>query len=50
MLFRSGIIANCASAQNIRQFGVIPDFDAVRDFAWNQAKELYEEYKEKYGV
>lgn len=45
-----GIIANCASAQNIRQFGVIPDFDAVRDFAWNQAKELYEEYKEKYGV
>ncbi|NLL91843.1 MAG: carbohydrate kinase family protein [Ruminococcaceae bacterium] len=40
-----GIMANVASAQNIRQFGVIPDFDAVREFAYKQAKELYDNYK-----
>ena len=40
-----GIMANVASAQNIRQFGVIPDFEAVRDFAYKQADELYKQYK-----
>ncbi len=42
-----GIMANVASAQNIRQYGIIPDFMAVRDFAYNQANELYEEFKNK---
>ena len=40
----SGIMANVASAQNIRQFGVIPDFAAVRAQAFAQAKELYDAY------
>ena len=42
-----GIMANVASAQNIRQYGVIPDFNAVRDFAFKQAQILYEEYKKE---
>ena len=40
-----GIRANVASAQNIRQFGVIPDFEAVREDAFKQAEELYQEAK-----
>ena len=40
-----GIMANVASAQNIRQFGVIPDFAAVREESIRQAHELYEQYK-----
>jgi len=40
-----GIMANVASAQNIRQFGVIPDFDAVREYAYKQAGQLYAEYR-----
>lgn len=40
-----GIKANVASAQNIRQFGVIPDFAAVREFCYQQAEELYRQYK-----
>lgn len=40
-----GILANVSSAQNIRQFGVIPDFGAVREEAFCQAKVLYERYK-----
>lgn len=40
-----GIMANVASGQNIRQFGVIPDFAEVRDFAVKQSKQLYAEYK-----
>ncbi len=43
-----GIMANCASAQNIRQFGVIWDFKTAREVACVQAQELYEHYKEKY--
>ena len=43
-----GIMANVAAAQNIRQYGIIPDFAAVRDFAWEQSKRLYREYKNKY--
>jgi hypothetical protein len=39
-----GIMSNVASAQNIRQFGVIPDFDAVREESYTQAKELYNHY------
>lgn len=39
-----GIMANVASAQNIRQYGVIPDFKAVRESARRQAEELYQEY------
>lgn len=45
-----GIVANVASAQNIRQFGVIPDFAAVREEAKAQVKELYEHYKKVYGL
>ena len=43
-----GIMANCASAQNIRQFGVIEDFNAVREEAFALAKRLYEHYKKEY--
>jgi sugar/nucleoside kinase (ribokinase family) len=39
-----GIMANVASGLNIRQFGVIPDFGAVREFAMKQAEELYASY------
>ncbi len=39
-----GIMANVASGLNIRQFGVIPDFYAVREFAYKQAEQLYTEY------
>jgi len=45
-----GIMANVASAMNIRQFGVIPDFAAVREEAYAQAKELYDFYKAKYNL
>lgn len=44
-----GIMANCASAQNIRQFGVIPDFGAVREEAFAQARTLYKYYRKEYG-
>ena len=45
-----GIMANVASGMNIRQFGVIPDFAAVREEAYAQAEELYNYYKEKYSL
>ena len=45
-----GIIANCGSGQNIRQFGVIQDFKAVREESFAKAKELYEFYRDKYAV
>lgn len=45
-----GIMANVGSAQNIRQFGVIPDFAAVREQAFAQAKELYDAYPDKRGL
>lgn len=44
----TGIMANCASAQNIRQFGVIEDFKAAREQAYDQAEKLYEHYKNEY--
>ena len=40
-----GIMANVAAAQNIKQYGVIPDFAAVRESAEQLAKELYRKYK-----
>ena len=43
----TGIMANVASAQNIRQYGVIPDFAAVREFAYQQAENLYEQYRKE---
>lgn len=46
----AGIMANVAAAQNIRQFGVIPDFAAVRETALSQAKELYAQYAEQYDI
>ena len=45
-----GVMANVAAGQNIRQFGVIPDFEAVREEAKAQVKELYAFYKAKYGL
>lgn len=42
-----GIMANVASGQNIRQYGVIPDFLAVREAAYKQAEELYAQYMDK---
>lgn len=39
-----GIMANVAAAQNLRQFGVIEDFAAVRQEAFAQAEELYDYY------
>ena len=40
-----GIMANISSGQNIRQFGVIPDFKKVRDESFALAHQLYKEYK-----
>ena len=40
-----GIMANIASSMNIRQNGVIPDFDAIRDECYKEAEELYKKYK-----
>ncbi len=40
-----GIMANISSGQNIRQFGVIPDFKKVRDESYALADKLYKEYK-----
>lgn len=45
-----GIMANVASAWNIRQFGVIQDFASAREQAWEQAKTLYKHYKSVYGL
>ncbi len=42
-----GIMANISSGQNIRQFGVIPDFMKVREESFALADELYKQYKEK---
>ena len=42
-----GIMANIASSMNIRQYGVIPDFAAVRQEAYQMAEDLYNEYQEK---
>ena len=41
----AGIMANVAAAQNIRQFGVIPDFKAVRQQASALTDQLYNEYR-----
>ena len=46
----TGIMANVGSSMNIRQYGIIPDFSAVRDEAFELAKQLYNEYSVKYGV
>ena len=42
-----GIMANIASSMNIRQYGVIPDFAAVRQEAYQMTEDLYNEYQEK---
>ncbi|HWS29402.1 MAG TPA: carbohydrate kinase family protein [Clostridia bacterium] len=44
----AGVMANVAAAQNIRQYGVIPNFAGVRGFANAQAKALYAKYAQKY--
>ena len=40
-----GIMANIASSQNIRQYGIIPDMLAVREESYKMAEELYNKYK-----
>jgi len=40
-----GIMANVAAAMNIRQYGVMQDFELVRGYAFEKAKEIYREYK-----
>ena len=45
-----GIMANVASAQNIRQFGVIPDFATARKEAVAQAEALYKQYMETHTL
>lgn len=40
-LLMIGIMANVAAAQNIRQYGVIPDFAAIRRSAFQLADKLY---------
>lgn len=40
-----GIMANIASSQNIRQYGIIPSFAKIRDESYEMAKKLYEQYK-----
>lgn len=44
-----GILANVASAQNIRQYGIMPDILAVRERACAQAEELYKKYQNVYA-
>lgn len=41
-----GIMANIASAQNIRQYGIIPDFAAVRDESHRLFETLCQQYKQ----
>lgn len=43
-----GIVANVGSSMNIRQFGVIEDFAAVRGEAWELVDQLYAQYSAKY--
>lgn len=45
-----GIVANVASAQNIRQFGVIQDFATARKEAQQQVQELYTKYRQQYAL
>ncbi len=40
-----GIMANIGSAQNIRQFGVIPNFANIREESFAMAEQLYAEYR-----
>lgn len=40
-----GIMANVASSQNIRQYGVIPLFAAIREESMRLADSLYQQYK-----
>lgn len=40
-----GIMANIASARNIRQNGVIPEFYSIREECRREAKALYEQYR-----
>ncbi|MBQ8995071.1 MAG: carbohydrate kinase family protein [Oscillospiraceae bacterium] len=42
-----GIMANIASARNLAQFGIIPEFEAIRDDCWKAAEELYLYYKDR---
>lgn len=40
-----GVMANVAASQNIRQYGVIPNFAAIRNESRQLAAELYNRYK-----
>lgn len=45
-----GVIANVASGQNIRQFGVVQNFAGVRKESFKQVDDLYELYTKKYNL
>ncbi|MBQ8995072.1 MAG: carbohydrate kinase family protein [Oscillospiraceae bacterium] len=45
-----GIMANVAASMNIRQYGVIPDFETVRNEAYSLATELYEKYRNRLEI
>lgn len=42
-----GIMANVASSQNIRQYGIIPDMLGVREESYRMAEKLYHQYHTK---
>lgn len=42
-----GIMANVASGQNIRQYGVIPKFEGLREESLELARTMYQQYQEK---
>lgn len=42
-----GIMANIASARNLMQYGVIPEFSSIRQECWKLAEELYQRYSEQ---
>ena len=42
-----GIMANIGSAQNIRQYGIIPDMAGIREESYHMAEDLYAHYSEK---
>ena len=42
-----GIMANVASAKNLAQFGIIPEFASIREECYRMADELYAQYSQK---
>ena len=45
-----GIMANIASARNLKQYGVIPEFNSIREECLSQAEELYQIYRKEHPI